>query len=221
MGVSVIRAVLFDFDGTLANTLPLCIHAFQVVFKTFDYKDLSSQKVKAMFGPSETGIIRNHLNYEDKDQAIELYYSVYEKEHHRFVEVSREINDLILFLKEHDVKLGIVTGKARRSLDISLNALRMDGYFDTMITGDDVAKPKPDPEGLLIALEQLNERTEESIFLGDSDADIIAGLKANIYTAGVHWLPDGQTEEFTVIPDSAFVTVNEFLDFLKLGVLNQ
>ncbi|MDQ0271363.1 phosphoglycolate phosphatase/pyrophosphatase PpaX [Cytobacillus purgationiresistens] len=216
-----IRAVLFDFDGTLANTLPLCIHAFQVVFNTFDKCDLSAEKVKAMFGPSETGIIRKNLKHEEKEQAIELYYTIYENKHHQFVHVNHEIDGLISFLKEHGVKLGIVTGKARRSLDISLKVLGMEGKFDVIITGDDVIKPKPDPEGIFTALQRLGEEPEDSIFLGDSDADIMAGLKANIYTAGVHWLPDGQTKEFSIIPDSAFLTVDEFWDFLKLGVLNE
>lgn len=50
------------------------------------------------------------------------------------------------------MKLGIVTGKARRSLDISLKALRMDHYFDVIITGDGVINPKPHPEGVMEAL---------------------------------------------------------------------
>lgn len=64
-----IRAVIFDFDGTLANTLPICFYAFQHVFKEFDNKDLSSEEIKAMFGPSETGIIRDNLSHINKEHA--------------------------------------------------------------------------------------------------------------------------------------------------------
>lgn len=71
------KAVIFDFDGTLANTLPICFKAFQHAFKEFDHKDLSSEEIKAMFGPSETGIIRQNLVHANKDAAIERYYEKY------------------------------------------------------------------------------------------------------------------------------------------------
>lgn len=60
------KAIIFDFDGTLANTLPLCFEAFRQVFKTFDNRDLTNNEIKAMFGSSETGIIRNNLIYPHK-----------------------------------------------------------------------------------------------------------------------------------------------------------
>jgi len=69
------KAIIFDFDGTLANTLPICYYAFQNVFKQFNNKVLTSEEIKAMFGPSETGIIRENLINTNKEQAIEMYYS--------------------------------------------------------------------------------------------------------------------------------------------------
>ena len=63
--------------------------------------------------------------------------------------------------------------------------LDMEGLFDVIITGDDVIKPKPDPEGLLKALSLLKVENSDAIYIGDSDADIIAGVQANVYTIGV------------------------------------
>jgi len=65
------KAIIIDFDGTLANTLPNCYYAFQNVFKQFDNKVLTSEEIKAMFGPLETGIIRENLINTNKEQ----YYS--------------------------------------------------------------------------------------------------------------------------------------------------
>ena len=142
------RAIIFDFDGTLANTLPICFCAFKNVFTEFDNKDLSSEEIKDMFGPSETGIIRNNLSNPKKEKAIEYYYEKYSEHHKSLVEVDPEILELLRYLKEMDIKIGIFTGKAKRSLDISLKALEMDGMFDVIITGDDVTNPKLDSEGL-------------------------------------------------------------------------
>lgn len=214
----VIKAIIFDFDGTLANTLPICYYAFQNIFKSFDNKDLSSEEIKAMFGPSETGIIKENLLNINKEQAIELYYEKYAEHHNALVEPNNEINDLIRYLKGNGIKLGIVTGKAKRSLDISLKALQMENIFDVIITGDDVIKPKPHPEGINKALTLLDVGNNEAMFIGDSDADIHAGIQANVFTIGVQWLPDYQTLAFSIQPHSAFNSVSEFIDFFNKGV---
>lgn len=53
---------------------------------------------------------------------------------------------------------------------------------------------------------------QEAMFVGDSDADIIAGKEAGIYTVGAHWLPNIQTQELSVEPDAVFTDVQSFLD---------
>lgn len=216
-----IKAVIFDFDGTLANTLPICFYAFQHVFKEFDNKDLTSEEIKAMFGPSETGIIRDNLSHINKEHAIELYYEKYTERHEQLVIHNKEIDDLIQYLKNKGIKLGIVTGKAKRSLDISLKSLQMDNLFDVIITGDDVHNPKPHPEGLIKALSLLGVENSEAIFIGDSDADIHAGVQANVFTIGVHWLPDYHSLEFAIEPNIVYKHVSEFMDSLKAGIPNE
>ncbi|MFZ3579164.1 HAD family hydrolase [Virgibacillus sp. DJP39] len=213
-----IKAIIFDFDGTLANTLPICFVAFQDVFKEFDNKDLSSDEIRAMFGPSETGIIRENLENSNKENAIELYYEKYLEHHEQLVKPNSEINEMIAYLKEKDIKIGIVTGKARRSLDISLKALHMDNLFEIIITGDDVIHPKPHPEGVVKALSLLEVGKNDSMFIGDSDADIEAGLKANVMTAGVQWLPDYQPSEFSVKPNYIFESVTDLKKYLETAV---
>jgi pyrophosphatase PpaX len=217
--VFVIKAIIFDFDGTLANTLPICFLAFKKVFKEFDDKDYSSEEIKAMFGPSETGIIRENLSYINKEQAIELYYKAYTEHHQELVKPNDEMDELLGTLKSRGIKLGVVTGKGKRSLDISLKALQMDGLFDVIITGDDVMNPKPHPEGVIKALKLLGIEKEDAMFLGDSDADIQAGKQANVYTVGVQWLPDFHSSKFNVEPDLIFTSIREFNKAVKIGVM--
>ena len=151
-----------------------------------------------MFGPCEVGIIKANLLHEDKKRAIKLFYEKYSEKHSELVAANQEIQDLLMNLKMRGLKLGIVTGKAKRSLDISMEALAITDLFDVIITGDDVVQPKPHPEGLLKALAHLDVSNHEAMFVGDSDADIQAGKDADVYTVGVHWLPVIQTIEFSV-----------------------
>lgn len=204
------KAIIFDFDGTIANTLPICYYAFQNVFKKFDEKNLSAEDIRAMFGPSETGIIKENLIHSNKDEAIELYYEKYLEQHKQLVEQNSEMDDLLSFIKAKGLLLGIVTGKARRSLEISLNALQMDNIFDVIITGDDVIEPKPHPEGIMKALSLLEVNKEDAMFVGDSEADIVAGVSAGVLTIGVQWLDDYQTGEFNTQPNQIMKEIKDF-----------
>ncbi|WP_102275086.1 HAD family hydrolase [Cytobacillus massiliigabonensis] len=205
-----LKAVIFDFDGTIADTLPVCFYAFQAVFKEFDNIEYTTDEIKSMFGPSETEIITENLKNLNYQQAIEHYYEKYDEKHSENNFKSEEINDLLLYLKKEGYKLGIVTGKARRSLNISLKYLNMEKMFDVIITGDDVSKPKPHPEGINKALQQLGMLAGEAIFLGDSDADIQAGKQAKVFTIGVQWLPNYQSSNFTFQPNLTFYNVSKF-----------
>jgi pyrophosphatase PpaX len=211
------KAIIFDFDGTLADTLPICFYAFQSVFKEFDDIEVTSGEIKSMFGPSETGIIKENLKNSNWEKAIELYYQKYREKHAELVMVNEELNDLLQLLKKQRYKLGIVTGKAKESLIISLDHLNMSEIFDVIITGDDVSIPKPHPEGLNQALALLNVTNDEALFLGDSDADIKAGKQANVRTIGVQWLPNYQTQEFSIQPDKTISHVSEFIESLTGG----
>nr|WP_249305858.1 HAD family hydrolase [Lederbergia citrea] len=200
--------------------MPVCFYAFQAVFKEFDNIEVTSDEIKAMFGPSETGIIRENLIDSNHDKAIELYYEKYSEKHRELVFDNEKINDLLLQFKRDGYKLGIVTGKARRSLLISLECLNMNDLFDVIITGDDVDTPKPHPEGVNKALEHLNIKNTEAVFIGDSEADILAGKQANVHTIGVQWLPNYQTLEFSIQPDQMFSSVDEFIQHLQTIGMN-
>jgi pyrophosphatase PpaX len=214
-----LKGILFDFDGTLADTLPICFYAFRQVFREFDNRELTEKEIASMFGPSETGIIEdNLLNKESIQKAIERYYYYYDKEHANLVKQNEEITCLLHFLKSINIKLGIVTGKARRSLEISLDKLNMNGLFDVIITGDDVERPKPDSEGVLKAISILNLDPSEAIFVGDSNADIQAGKNANVITIGVHWLEIAQSIHFNIEPDYIYSKTAELIQYVELRV---
>ncbi|GKU77416.1 HAD family hydrolase [Paenibacillus sp. L3-i20] len=211
-----IKVVLFDFDGTLADTLPLSFHAFKTVFKQYDNRDVSNDELVAMFGPTEEDIIDG--NFSDKtlvQQAIEDYYSIYEQGHFGTFQNDQEIIDLLQFLKESGLIIGVITGKSRRAFQLSSEALMMQRFFDISITGDDVDRAKPDPEGINNALSILNIDKSDAIFIGDSNADILAGVAAGVRTYGVRWLPTYQSPDYDLMPDGIFNRVAEFRELLE------
>jgi phosphoglycolate phosphatase/pyrophosphatase PpaX len=214
-----IQTVIFDFDGTLADTLPLVFYAFQRVFKEYEQRNVTPEDIIKMFGPSEVEIIQNNISDHEKiEDAIHSFYQYYMDHHRHLVKHSQEILDLLHYLKAKDMNLAIVTGKARKSLDISLQTLKMDSFFDVVITADDLNYPKPHPEGILKVLETLKADKNHTLFIGDSLADIEAGKRAGVYTIAVQWLSTPQTREFAIQPHQLFYHINEFIEFIdRLG----
>lgn len=208
-----ITTVLFDFDGTLADTLPLSFKAFKSVFEKYDNRTLSEEQIVAMFGPTEDDIIARNLRHaEAVEQAIHDYYDIYQQGHSEDCQRDQEIYDLLRHLRAQGMKIGVITGKSRRAFDISAEALQLSQYFDLTITGDDVENPKPHPEGIRKALEFFGADKDDAVFLGDSNADIKAGKAAGIRTYGVQWLSTYQSSEFEVAPDLIFTNVKQFIE---------
>lgn len=191
--------LLFDFDGTIADTLPICFASFRAVFEKFNGTDLSDQAITAWFGPSETGIIRRHLaDPADYEAAVELYYATYEKLHDELVKADPQISKMLENFRTQGKKMAVVTGKARRSFDISMEKLGLLPYFSYSVTGDDTEHPKPDPEGLQDALSYFKCLPGDAVYFGDADADVLAAKNADIASVGVAWFAGAQ---MTVSPD--------------------
>lgn len=200
---------IFDFDGTIADTLPICFESFREVFKKYNGASLSNQTIESWFGPSEAGIIKNNIsNPEDFEQAIALYYSVYEQRHDDLVRSHKEIIEMLNHLLLDGKKIAIVTGKGRKSFEISIDKLNLVPYFVYSVTGDDVIYPKPHPEGILKTLRHLNSEHDQSVYFGDSDADILAAKNSSIISVGVQWFYD---KKFSYPPDFVSKTPMDIL----------
>lgn len=211
-----IKAVLFDFDGTLADTLPLSFTAFRTVFKHYEDRVVTNEELVAMFGPTEEEIIEvNFVNKADVPQAVEDYFSIYESGHDGESVRNSEINSLLQLLKDRGIRMAVITGKGQRAYQISSKVLNMADFCELAVTGDDVEQPKPHPEGIFKALDILGIDRADAVFVGDSNADILAGKAAGLRTYAVRWLSAFQSQTYDVEPDGVFSSVAELVELLE------
>src|SRR5690606_30817313 len=94
--------------------------------------------------------------------------------------------EMLAALRATGVRLGIVTGKSRRSWELTRERTAL-GPFDVLVFDDDVAEPKPDPEGIRIALDRLGAEPSEAVYIGDSGTDIEAAVAAGVRPAAALW----------------------------------
>lgn len=206
-----ITTFLFDFDGTIANTFPIIFHAFQGIFREYKQQYVSPADIVKMFGPAEDEIIQTHFkDHGNVHSIIERYYELYSTSHDKFVPSQTEINSLLKDIHNDGHSIGVITGKGRRSLDISVGQLFPDIAFDVTIAGDEVNNPKPHPEGILEALAQLCVQPEDAVYIGDSDIDILAGKRANVKTIAVKWFESNGYHRLTLSPNVLLHHFHEF-----------
>lgn len=180
------NTIIFDFDGTIINTNKLIEEGLSHFAITFRGTPLSNEEHGFLLGmPLEDQMkFINPKQYHYMTNAFKAWYL---KKHETRISAFNGMDDVILFLHSEKYKLGIVSNNSRETIDFGLKQLKMESLFEVIITSDDVSDKKPSPEGLFKALALLNSSKEDSIFIGDSASDILAGNRAGIESVLVGW----------------------------------
>lgn len=207
-----IEGVIFDLDGTIADTLPLCIAAFKNSIEPLLGAEISEGEIIATFGPSEEGTIRK-LIPENEEDGVKSYLEHYAALHHTCAEAFAGIKELLVFLKDSGVKLAMVTGKGIHSTKISLQQFGLSAYFDILETGRPEGPDKVN--GIKRAITRLDTDLDRCIYVGDAPSDIIACKEAGISIASAAWAAGTNAQELLILqPDWIFYSVQEFRNWL-------
>ncbi|CAN5621303.1 N-acetylmuramic acid 6-phosphate phosphatase MupP [soil metagenome] len=182
------QTVVFDFDGTIASTLPLIYRTFNAVIEPRIGKTISDAELRSHFGPPDNVILGRYVGEEATASAFAEYIALYERDHSDYVHLFDGMREILVDLKAAGSRIGIMTGKSRISAKISLRELGIADLIEVLVAGDDVVMPKPHPEGVIAALAQLGHQPGETgVMIGDSAADIFAGRDAGVSTIAVTW----------------------------------
>ncbi len=212
-----LKGVIFDMDGTLVSTLPLIVNCVNEIVEKYLDRTLTMEEVMATFGPAAREIIRrftSQLGEAKSKSAIEDYYSCYRRELSKRALLFPGIEELLGKLRDSGKRLGVFTGVERALMDMTLDSFDLKKHFHALVAGDDVQRTKPDPEGVRLALGKMMLQPEETMIVGDSPADILAGKGAGVLTAAALWSPENRGDPSEAGPDYAFRSVRELSNFL-------
>jgi len=210
-----IKAMIFDLDGTIGNTVPLCIKAFRKSIEPFMERQISDEEIVATFGPSEEGTIQA-LIPDHYEEGINLYLKYYKELHNKECPKPFDgIIDIIQRLKENQILVAMVTGKGNKSVDITLEQFGMSGLFECIETGSIRGSRKRD--GIACVIEYLNINPNEAYYIGDAANDIIAARNAGVGIISAAWADMLCVDELKKLkPDKLFRTIEEFDEFISL-----
>lgn len=210
-----IKAVLFDLDGTLLDTNELIYKSFYYTFKEGLNLELSKDQITSMFGQPLQDSFKDYSKEEEIDNLIKMYREYNESLHDNMCDAFLGVNELLNELKRRNIKIGIVTSKrdilARRGMKIA----NIIDYMDVIVTPECTDKHKPNREPAIYACNKLNIEPKEAIMVGDSHFDLMCGKDAGCKTCGVKYtaLDIKRLEE--VNPDYFIDEPMDLLDFIK------
>ncbi|KXU52033.1 MAG: pyrophosphatase PpaX [Longibaculum muris] len=207
-------AVIFDLDGTLLNTDLLIHKTFDHVFEK--YKPgyiLSEEEHLSFLGPTLKDTFARYFPESMSDELIE-YYRDYNHAHHEdFVTIYPTVKETLETLKNKGYPLAVVTTKYSKAAYLGLDLFDLTQYFDVVLGMDNVNRVKPDPEGILKAMNQTN--CKKALYVGDNTSDILAGKNAGVHTAGVKWTPKGTSEMEKLNPDLMIDEMKDIIHFIE------
>ncbi len=182
-----IRSVLFDLDGTLVDTWDLYVEAYVRTLEPYVGRRLTLEELVRLGPTSELRLLRRALAGQDLGAVHREFLHHYALLHpSHFEGVYPGAREMLQALRSIGFRLGVVTGKSRGAWELTAKPADL-GAFDTTVTDEDVREAKPDPEGLLLALERLGVPASETTYVGDSAGDAKAARTAGIRFAAALW----------------------------------
>ncbi len=199
-----ITVALFDWDGTLVDTggvLLACWHQAteEVLGERFPTREEDRRRVLAMRAAESFPTLTDDLTQvAELARAFDASYEVLAPQH---VRAQPGAAELLRELRGAGIRTGLVTSKTtiRRDLDGRLAGL--DSLLECVVTGDDVKRGKPDPEGIFAAMAQLGGTSETTAYIGDGPVDVRAGQAAGVRTIAISHGLHGEDELAPTGPD--------------------
>jgi phosphoglycolate phosphatase len=208
-----ISLIVYDFDGTLVDTLFDIADAVNLSLNELGLRTLSRATIRKYVGKGVERLMAQSIDgtgYTDLPRAVELFrrhYSENLMNYTRFYPSGREILDHF-----RDKKQAICSNKPEDFVRRILESLKSLDYFDAILGGDSVESKKPDPEGLLHLLDRFQCSPEMAVLVGDSPVDIETGKRAGVYTCIVNYGFGNPKEIASANPDCCIDHLSELKD---------
>ncbi len=210
-----IDAVIFDMDGTLINSIPIFLVAYEKVLE----KDLGltpeESVIRKQFGKSSRDIISSvldELKVDPQSVDVDAVLADVRKEfadHIKEVIVLPGVFDLLEKL-EGEYPLGLATSSRKYYADRILHNFDLKDYFETVVTADDVMRAKPAPDIFLKTAERLDTEPQRCLVFEDAVHGVMAAKSAGMKTIGVATGSSTREELEGVPADAVIKTLKDF-----------
>lgn len=196
------RAVLFDLDGTLLDSVPLILDSFRHTFERVGLPRPDEATLTYGLGiPLRSYFGRWVSRPEQVEEMIAIYRDFNLGLHDERVSAFPGVVEMVDAVRAGGRRVAIVTSKNRAASERGLRRIGLIDAIDVIVSCEDVVRPKPDREPVDRALEWLGTSSGAAVFVGDSLHDLASGRAAGVRTAAALWGPFGRAELAVGLPD--------------------
>ncbi len=202
-----LKAVIFDFDGTLGDTLALCLTAAHRVVEPMLGRKITDEEILATFGPNEEGAFRKLVPQEIYEEALNAYIHECKRLLSFWPDLFPGVRELLHELKRRGLILAVVTGRGRKTCDDALKFYGIYDLFDQIETGIETGPSKP--LGLRRILENFRLTPLETVYIGDAPGDISACREVGVPIFSAAWASTAKLEPLMNLnPDAIFQDIS-------------
>lgn len=201
-----LRCAIFDLDQTVAATARLLFDSWNAAMHAIGRPPSTDAEIVALFGPPEWVALREVAGARDYPRAIDAYLRHYHAQHGQ-VRVFDGIPELLSRLGERHVFRGMITGKGRATAEVTLVGIGLRAHFDLVLTGDELTRPKPAPDGILQMLDDARCPPGDAVMIGDMPADVLCARAAGVRPVAALWDCAWRDEVLALRPGLAFESV--------------
>ena len=204
------KLFIFDLDGTLINAYPAIVESMNYTLEQLRYPKAEPEKIIRAVGTGNDGLLKEFLPEKAIIKARQIY-----REHHK-KNLAGKISLLpgaLALLKNLKIKgkmLAVASNRPKETAVLLVKILGLEGYFDLVLTGEEVREPKPAPDILMALLKHFKVSKEEAVYVGDMDIDAQTGGAAGVKTIIVATGSSARQEIEAAKPDIILDSLNDF-----------
>ena len=219
------QLLIFDFDGTLIDSVPDLADATNAMLTTLGKTPYPIETIRnwvgngsrmlverALVGKIE--VLEGELTVEEADHAEQVFFDAYKNLSGSKTVAYPDVDSGLKKLKSAGFTLALVTNKPIRFVPKILQSFGWQDLFSEVLGGDSLAQKKPDPTPLLHVCEALNVASTQAVMIGDSRNDILAGQNANMDTLGLSYGYNYGQDIRELNPTVAFDDFAALVDYL-------
>ncbi len=185
-----IKAILFDLDGTLLDTIEDLTASTNYALRTFSLPERSIDEVRSFVGNGVRRLMQQAVPANTDEELFEEIFAAFKdyyfKHSYDYTRPYQGIMPLLLKLKENGILMGIVSNKWHTAVQ-ELSHCFFSDLISVAIGESETTPRKPNPEGVFAALKALGCKAEETLYVGDSDIDIMTAQNAGVPCISVTW----------------------------------
>ena len=187
------KAVIFDLDGTLSESIQSIKYSGDKAMEAFGYGPFSVEQYKYFVGDGAANLVRRALEaggdtkLSHFEEAYGLYREIFKENCMFRVRPYEGIRELLAALKAQEVKIAVLSNKPHAETVNVIESLFGKGCFDVIQGQKENVAIKPNPEGAFRILALLGLDTSEVVYLGDTATDMKTGKNAGFFTVGALW----------------------------------